>query len=83
MLPALRERIATGHRVLNDQWQARSSRLQNRIERLSGLARQSEEAELFAEMNRHERLKTSVARPRFHLDVVGAVFVSPVSFDGE
>jgi ATP-dependent helicase HepA len=80
-LDVVRDRIASAQRVLNEQIQTRTAYLQNRIARLSGLARHAEEAELVAELDRHERLSAAVAGPRFHLDVVGAMFVSPQPLD--
>ncbi len=75
--------MAQGQRLLNDQLQIRLAQLENRIERLSGLARQSEEAELRSERERHERLLYAIARPTFQLDVVGVVIVSPDPFGHE
>lgn len=82
-LSIVRERIARAQRMLDAQLQTRIAFLHNRIARLSGIARQAEEAELNVELDRHKRLITAVTQPRFHLDVVGAVFVSPRSFDTE
>lgn len=82
-LQVVQEQIARAKRLLNEQLQMRAAYLQNRIARLSGFARQAEEAELEVELRRHERLMAAVTRPRFHLDVVGAVFVSPRSFEAE
>jgi ATP-dependent helicase HepA len=80
-LSVVRDQIARAQRLLNEQLQARTTYLHNRITRLTGFARQAEEAELASELDRHERLMTALAQPRFHLDVVGAVLVSPHSFD--
>ncbi|WP_309246861.1 protein DpdE [Ramlibacter montanisoli] len=82
-LGTVQDQIARATRLLNEQLQTRVAYLQNRIARLSSFARQAEEAELIAELDRHERLMIAVTRPRFHLDVVGAVFVSPHSFETE
>lgn len=76
-LEIVRNSIGSAQRRLNEQLQIRVAYLHNRIARLSGFARQVEEAELVAELDRHEREIAAVTRPRFHLDVVGAVFVSP------
>ena len=80
---ALNDRMAQGQRLLNEQLQIRLAQLENRIERLSGLARQSEEAELQSERECHVRLLCAIARPTFQLDVVGAVIVSPDPFGHE
>lgn len=82
-LGVLQQQIAGAQRLLNEQIQTRTAYLQNRISRLAGFAKQAEEAELVAELDRHERLMSAVAHPRFHLDVVGAVFLSPRSFEVE
>jgi ATP-dependent helicase HepA len=79
----VRDRITSAQRQLNEQLQTRVAYLQNRIARLSGFARQVEEAELVAELDRHERVMAAVAHPRFHLDVVGTVFLSPHPFEAE
>lgn len=82
-LGAVQDQIARAKRLLNEQLQMRVAYLQNRIARLSSFARQAEEAELVAELDRHERVMAAVTHPRLHLDVVGAVFVSPLSFETE
>ena len=82
-LRIVHEQIASAQRLLNDQLQTRTAYLQNRIARLSGFARQAEEAELVAELDRHEQLTAAITQPRFHLDVVGAVFLSPRTFEAE
>lgn len=76
-LPAVREKVRSSLRLMNGQFQARCAGLRSRINRLDGQARQAEERELEAELDRHERMLSAVAHPRFHLDVVGAVFISP------
>jgi hypothetical protein len=76
-LDVVRTGIANAQRRLDEQLQTRVAYLHNRIKRLSGFARQAEEAELVVEMDRHERALAAVLSPTFHLDVVGAVFVSP------
>jgi ATP-dependent helicase HepA len=82
-LGIVQDQIVRAQRLLNEQLQTRAAYLQNRIARLSGFARQAEEAELVAELDRHERVMAGVTHPRFHLDVVGAVFVSSRSFEAE
>lgn len=82
-LGTVQDQIARAKRLLTEQLQTRVAYLQNRIARLSSFARQAEEAELIAELDRHERLMVAVTHPRLHLDVVGAVFVSPRSFEAE
>jgi ATP-dependent helicase HepA len=73
--------ISKAQRLLNEQLKTRTAYLHNRIARLSSFPCKAEEAELVAELDRHERLMAAVTRPRFHLDVVGAVFVSANSFE--
>ena len=80
-LGIVQDQIARAKRLLNEHLQTRLAYLQNRIARLSSFARQAEEAELVAELDHHERVMAAVTHPRFHLDVVGAVFVSPRSFE--
>ena len=82
-LRIVQDQIAGAQRLLNEQLQMRTAYLQNRIARLSGFAKQAEEAELVAELDRHEQLMAAITRPRFRLDVVGAVFLSPRSFEAE
>lgn len=76
-LPAVREKVRSSLRLMNEQFQARCAGLTSRINRLDGLARKAEEVELNDELIRYERMRAAVAHPRFHLDVVSAVFVSP------
>jgi ATP-dependent helicase HepA len=76
-LPSVREKIRSSLRRMNEQFQAHCAGLRSRIDRLGGPARQAEEAELAAELVRHKCMQAAVAHPRFHLDVVSAVFVSP------
>jgi ATP-dependent helicase HepA len=76
-LPAVREKVRSSLRLMNEQFQSRCAGLTSRINRLDGLARQAEETELKNELGRYERMRAAVEHPRFHLDVVGAVFVSP------
>jgi ATP-dependent helicase HepA len=76
-MDVVRSGIANARRLLNEQLQTRVAYLHNRIRRLSGFARQAEEAELVVETDRHERALAAVLNPTIHLDVVGAVFVSP------
>lgn len=78
-LPTLREKVRSSMRLMNEQFQARCAGLNSRINRLDGLARQAEQAELEAELERHEAMRAAVAYPRFHLDVVSAVFLSPLA----
>jgi ATP-dependent helicase HepA len=77
------DRIENARRLLDEQSLARTTRLKNRIERLSGSARTAEETELTHEIERNENLKRSIEAPNFHLDVVGAIFVSPENFDDD
>ncbi len=82
-LDIVQNQIARAQRLLNEQLQTRTAYLHNRIARLSSFPRQAEEAELAAELERHERLMAAVTHPRFHLDVVGAVFASASSFEAQ
>jgi ATP-dependent helicase HepA len=82
-LDSVKSQISKAQRLVNEQLRMRSAYLRNRIARLSGFAKQAEEAELVSELERHERVMAAVTRPRIHLDVAGAVFVSPHPFDIE
>ena len=82
-LSVVKDEISRAQHMLQVQSQKRAVSLQNRIARLSGVARQAEESELETEMIRHKRMMAAVSCPKFHLDVVGAVFISPKPFDAE
>ena len=80
-LPSLHERISKAQRLLTENYQARATQLKNRIERLNGVARQSEEVELLSENERYAKLKRAIASPKISLDVVGAIILSPENFE--
>ena len=80
-LPSLHERISKAQRLLTENYQARVTQLKNRIERLNGVARQSEEVELLSENERYAKLKRAIASPKISLDVVGAIILSPENFE--
>jgi hypothetical protein len=82
-LPSVHERISKAQKLLTENFQARITQLKNRIERLTGVARQSEEIELLSENERYAKLKNAIASPKFRLDVVGAIILSPENFDFE
>jgi len=82
-LPSVNERISKAQRLLTENFQARTTQLKNRIELLTGVARHSEEIELLSENERYAKLKNAIASPKFRLDVVGAIILSPENFDFE
>lgn len=75
-LPRVQARIATALNKMQRLHKMRQAQLANRLTRLHGAARQTEERDRDAEAHSYGWLVEAISTPALRLDVVGAIFLS-------